>query len=183
MVNPHKVRSFCKYVEYRTRPNVRALVGICVRPPCGLVKQLYPRGVRPLCGYEYWSLIRSVHFVDLVKQLTLMGIRPVCEHEFWSLMGSVPFVDSVKQLTLVGSVHFVNWILIPHGVRPLCGFSQTINPRGGPSSLWTWILIPYGVRPLCGLCQTINPRGVRPLYGLNIDPSWDPSFLWTLSNS
>ena len=142
-----------------------------------------PSWVRPLCGYEYWSLMGSVHFMDLVKQLTLVGVLLVCGREFWSLVGSILFVDFVKQLTLVGFVHFVDWILIPHGVRPLCGFSQTINPRGGPSSLWTWILIPYGVRPLCGLCQTVNPRGVRPLCGLNIDPSWGPSSLWTLSNS
>ena len=57
--------------------------------------------------------------------------------------------------------------LIPHGVRPLYGLCQIVNPRG--------------VRPLYGLCQIVNPHGVRPLCGHEIDPSYGPSTLWSLS--
>ena len=78
-------------------------------------------------------------------------------------------MDFVKQLTLEGFVHFVDMKLILYGVRPLYGLCQIVNPRG--------------VRPLYGLCQTVNPRGVRPLCGHEIDPSYGPSILWSLSNS
>ena len=168
--------------------------------------------IEPVLGSVHLLDYVSVHLVDGSNSVPSWGPSTLWTVKYLNLMGFVLFVDFVKQLALVGSVHFMDWILIPHGVRPLCGFSQTVNPRGGLSALWTWILIlhvvcplcrlsqtvnPCGVRPLCGLSQTINTRGVRPLCGhefwslvgsvhfvdMNFDPSWGPSTLWTLSNN
>ena len=153
--------------------------------------------IEPVLGSVHLLDYVSVHLVDGSNSVPSWGPSTLWTVKYLNLMGSVLFVDFVKQLALVGSIHFMNWILIPHGVRPLCGFSQTVNPRGGLFALWTWILIPRVVHPLCGLSQIVNPRGVRPLCGhefwslvgsvhfvdLKFDSLWGLSTLWTLSNN
>ena len=98
---------------------------------------LIPCGVRLLCGYEFWSLVGSLYFVDLCKFLTFVGsvhfvdmnldsswdpftawinvkvypykVRPFCGLiMFLTLVRSVHFVDLRKRFTLIGSVHFVD---------------------------------------------------------------------------
>ena len=57
-----------------------------------------PRGVRPLCGLKFFTLVGSVHFVDM----NLNSLRG--PSILWTYVGC---------LTLIGFVHFVDMNLDP----------------------------------------------------------------------
>ena len=82
------------------------------------------------------------------------------------------------KFTIVGSVHVVDYGLVPSWGPSTLWIYLSFLPLSGPSTLWTMILTLRGVRPLCGLKFFTLVRSVHVVdYGL--DPSWCPSTSWT----
>ena len=157
---------------------------------------IYPCRVRPRCGLWFWSLVGSVHFVDLFKFVTLVesihvvdcGLdHPWGPSTLWTYLSFLPSsglsmlwtgvltLGGVHRLcgfefsTLVRSVHVVNWGLDPWWGPSTLWICICFLPLSGPSTLWTGVLTLSCVRPLYGLVWVFYPCRVRPRCGLG---SW-----------
>ena len=97
-------------------------------------------------------------------------VRPQCGLWFWSLVGSIHLVDLFQFVILVGSVHVVDCGLDhPWGPSTLWTYLSFL-PMSSPSTLWTVVLTLGGVRPLCGFVYVFYPCRVRPRCGLGSWP-------------
>ena len=82
------------------------------------------------------------------------------------------------KFTLVGSVHFVDYGLVPSWGPSTLWIYLSFLPLSGPSTLWTMVLTLRGVRPLCGL-KFFTLIGFVHVVDWGLNPSWGPSTLWT----
>ena len=82
------------------------------------------------------------------------------------------------KFTIVGSVHVVDYGLVPSWGPSTLWIYLSFLPLSGPSTLWTMVLTLRGARPLCGL-KFFTLVGFVHVVDWGLNPSWGPSTLWT----